>query len=290
MDEPTSGLDSRAAAIVMRAVKNVVATGRTTVCTIHQPSIDVFEAFDELILMKRGGMIIYSGMLGHHSCKLIEYFEGISGVPKIKDNYNPATWMLEVTSASMESELELDFAKLYKESPLYQETTELVQQLNKPPPGSRDLQFSTPFPQSRWEQFTACLWKQHLSYWRSPEYNLSRFIVMIVASLLFGIVFWQKGKEINNEQDLINILGSMYIAVIFLGINNCSTVVPYVATERTVFYREKFAAMYSPWAYSLAQVTIEIPYVLLQAFLFVAITYPTIGTTGQPLKSFGTSM
>jgi hypothetical protein len=32
----------------MRAVKNVVATGRTTVCTIHQPSIDVFEAFDEV--------------------------------------------------------------------------------------------------------------------------------------------------------------------------------------------------------------------------------------------------
>jgi hypothetical protein len=46
----------------------------------------------------------------------------------------------------------------------------------------------------------------------------------------------------------------MYTAVIFLGINNCSTVVPYVVTERTVFYREKFAAMYSPWAYSLAQV------------------------------------
>jgi ABC-type multidrug transport system ATPase subunit len=49
MDEPTSGLDARAAAIVMRAVKNVVATGRTTVCTIHQPSIDIFEAFDEVV-------------------------------------------------------------------------------------------------------------------------------------------------------------------------------------------------------------------------------------------------
>lgn len=48
MDEPTSGLDARSAAIVMRAVKNVVATGRTTVCTIHQPSIDVFEAFDKV--------------------------------------------------------------------------------------------------------------------------------------------------------------------------------------------------------------------------------------------------
>ena len=43
MDEPTSGLDARAAAIVMRAVRNTVNTGRTVVCTIHQPSIDIFD-------------------------------------------------------------------------------------------------------------------------------------------------------------------------------------------------------------------------------------------------------
>lgn len=48
MDEPTSGLDATAAAIVMRTVRNTVDAGRTVVCTIHQPSIDVFEAFDEV--------------------------------------------------------------------------------------------------------------------------------------------------------------------------------------------------------------------------------------------------
>jgi ABC-type multidrug transport system ATPase subunit len=74
MDEPTTGLDARAAAIVMRAVKNIAETGRTVVCTIHQPSIDIFEAFDELILMKNGGKIIYYGPLGQHSSKVIEYF------------------------------------------------------------------------------------------------------------------------------------------------------------------------------------------------------------------------
>ncbi|XP_062143567.1 pleiotropic drug resistance protein 3-like isoform X2 [Alnus glutinosa] len=286
MDEPTSGLDARAAAIVMRAVKNVVATGRTTVCTIHQPSIDIFEAFDELILMKTGGQIIYSGMLGHHSCKLIEYFEGISGVPKFKNNYNPATWMLEVTSASVEAELGLDFAQIYKESSLHCDTIELVRQFSEPQPGSKELHFPSRFAQSGWVQFMACLWKQHLSYWRSPEYNLSRFLFMIAAALLFGAVFWQKGKDIKNEQDLFNILGSMYIAVIFLGLNNCSSILPYVVTERTVLCREKFAGMYSSKAYSFAQVTIEIPYVLLQTILYVAITYPTIGYDWSTYKVF----
>jgi ABC-type multidrug transport system ATPase subunit len=57
MDEPTSGLDARAAAIVMRAVRNTVDTGRTVVCTIHQPSIDIFEAFDEVSCSQDGKII-----------------------------------------------------------------------------------------------------------------------------------------------------------------------------------------------------------------------------------------
>lgn len=38
------GLDARAAAIVMKSVKNTVRTGRTVVCTIHQPSLEIFQA------------------------------------------------------------------------------------------------------------------------------------------------------------------------------------------------------------------------------------------------------
>jgi ABC-type multidrug transport system ATPase subunit len=58
MGEPTSRLDARAVAIVMRAVGDTVDTGRTVVCTIHQPSIDIFEAFDEVNCSKDDKIII----------------------------------------------------------------------------------------------------------------------------------------------------------------------------------------------------------------------------------------
>ena len=43
--------------IVMQSIKNVSRNGRTVMVTIHQPSIDIFESFDALVLLQRGGTV-----------------------------------------------------------------------------------------------------------------------------------------------------------------------------------------------------------------------------------------
>ncbi|KAK1305958.1 putative pleiotropic drug resistance protein 7 [Acorus calamus] len=195
MDEPTSGLDARAAAIVMRTVRNTVDTGRTVVCTIHQPSIDIFEAFDE------------------------------------------------VTTMAQEEFLGVDFTQYYKDSALYQRNKALIKENSTPPPGTNDLHFRTKFSQPFLTQCMACLWKQHKS---------------------------------NTRQDLFNAMGSMYAACLFIGIQNGQTVQPIVDVERTVFYREKAAGMYSALPYAFAQVLIEIPHVFLQTVIYGLIVYSMV--------------
>lgn len=49
-------------------------------------------------------------------------------------------------------------------------------------------------------------------------------------------------------------MGALYAAVLFLGVNNASSVQPVVAVERSVFYRERAAGMYSAMPYAFAQV------------------------------------
>ncbi|XP_074557496.1 ABC transporter G family member 42-like [Curcuma longa] len=286
MDEPTSGLDARAAAIVMRTVRNTVDTGRTVVCTIHQPSIDIFEAFDELLLMKRGGQVIYSGPLGRNSHEIIKYFEAIPGVPKIKDKYNPATWMLEVSSVAAEVRLGMDFAEYYKSSSLFQHNKALVNELNKPAAGTSDLYFPTKYSQSSWGQFKACLWKQWWTYWRSPDYNLVRFFFTLVTAVLLGSIFWRIGKERGDSNSLRIVIGAMYAAVMFVGVNNCGTVQPLVSIERTVFYRERAAGMYSAIPYALSQVLVEIPYVVVQAMYYAVIVYSMMSFQWTAAKFF----
>ncbi|KAB2013397.1 hypothetical protein ES319_D09G154300v1 [Gossypium barbadense] len=284
MDEPTSGLDARAAAIVMRTVRNTVDTGRTVVCTIHQPSIDIFEAFDELLLMKRGGQVIYSGPLGRHSHKLIEYFEAVEGVPKIRDGYNPATWMLEVSAPSVEAQLDVDFADIYANSSLYRMNQELIKELSAPAPGTKDLFFPTQYSQPFLTQCKACFWKQHWSYWRNPQYNAIRFFMTTVIGILFGIIFWNKGQRISRQQDLMNLLGAMYSAVLFLGATNAAAVQSVVAIERTVFYRERAAGMYSELPYAFAQVAIEIIYTAIQTLIYTLLIYSMLGFEWTPVK------
>ncbi|XP_024402862.1 ABC transporter G family member 31 isoform X2 [Physcomitrium patens] len=276
MDEPTSGLDARAAAIVMRAIRNTVDTGRTVVCTIHQPSIDIFEAFDELLLLKRGGQTVYAGPLGVESKILVEYFQAIEGTPPIQEGYNPATWMLEVTTTGAELRIGKKFEDIYRESNLFLINDETIKMLSVPKPGSHDLKFPTTFSLSSWTQFRACLWKQKLSYWRSPYYNAVRFFVTAICALIFGSVFWKLGSKRRTQQDIFNLMGAMYAAVLFLGVNNASGVQPVVSVERSVFYRERAAGMYAALPYAFAQGLIEIPYILVQTLIYGLITYSMI--------------
>ncbi|EFJ07897.1 ATP-binding cassette transporter [Selaginella moellendorffii] len=286
IDEPTSGLDARAAAIVMRAIRNTVNSSRTVICTIHQPSIDIFESFDELFLMKRGGQLIYAGPLGKESCHLIEYFEAIPGIPKIKDGQNPATWVMEATTQSKEELLGINLVEIYENSPLYGRNQNLIRAISVPAPQSQDLHFRTTYSKPFLEQFYTCLWKQHRSYWRNPIYFYSRMFYGVVVGFLLGTMFWNSGKELKTEQDIFNLLGAMYTSTIYVGISDSISVQPQVIMEREVFYREVAAGMYSPHAFALSQVIIEVPYILLQAASQSLLIYLLVGLQWTPAKFF----
>ncbi|KAJ0615684.1 hypothetical protein HanIR_Chr02g0082001 [Helianthus annuus] len=99
--------------------------------------------------MKRGGKVTYTGPLGHHSHLLLDYFEftsqSIQGVNKIKDGQNPATWMLDVTSSTVEAQLGVDFAEIYANSDLYKRNQQLITKPSKPSLSSQDLYFPTKY-------------------------------------------------------------------------------------------------------------------------------------------------
>eukprot|EP00980_Cylindrotheca_fusiformis_P022379 scaffold9262_cov107-Cylindrotheca_fusiformis.AAC.8 len=92
LDEPTSGLDSFSAMQVCRVLQKVARAGSSVLFTIHQPASEVFNEFDQLILMNKG-RVMYQGSVDD----VAEYF-GARGKPLPPKN-NPADWIMFVAQS-----------------------------------------------------------------------------------------------------------------------------------------------------------------------------------------------
>ncbi|KAH8199881.1 hypothetical protein TruAng_005937 [Truncatella angustata] len=60
LDEPTTGLDATSAHQLVKTLKDLVSKGRTIITTIHQPRSEIWNLFDNLVILSRGGPV-YSG-------------------------------------------------------------------------------------------------------------------------------------------------------------------------------------------------------------------------------------
>jgi ABC-type multidrug transport system ATPase subunit len=74
VDEPTSGLSSMDSQMVMDLLKEQTLKGKLVIINIHQPSSDIFKMFDKLLIMDKGGYLIYNGNPGDS----VVYFKTMS--------------------------------------------------------------------------------------------------------------------------------------------------------------------------------------------------------------------
>ncbi|KAL7691044.1 putative pleiotropic drug resistance protein PDR/CDR [Plasmopara halstedii] len=276
LDEPTSGLDARSALIVMRGVQSIARTGRTVLCTIHQPSISIFELFDGLLLLQKGGYTAYFGDLGVDSVKMLEYFASIPGTEEIRPQYNPATYMLEVIGAGIGRDVK-NYSVEYNNSELCAKNRERTLALCEP--SDEFIRHSTlnyrPIATGFWNQLQELTKKQRLTYWRNPQYNFMRLFLFPIFAVIFGTTFYQLSadsvKRINSH------IGLIYNSMDFIGVTNLMTVIEVTCAERAVFYRERMSNYYSPLPYSLSLWFAEIPYLVVVIILFVTIEYWLVG-------------
>ncbi|KAI9349485.1 hypothetical protein DFJ73DRAFT_659752 [Zopfochytrium polystomum] len=92
LDEPTSGLDSTAALKVAEILKQIAATGLTVVSVIHQPRYEIFQQFDDILMIAPGGETAYLGPTAY----VIEYFEKLGFY--FDPRANPADILMDILS------------------------------------------------------------------------------------------------------------------------------------------------------------------------------------------------
>ena len=130
LDEPTSGLDAQSAWNLVRFLRKLADGGQAILCTIHQPSSLLFESFDRLLLLGKGGNTIYFGDIGEDSHVMRDYF-GRHGAP-CPSNVNPAEYMLEAIGAGITPRIgDRDWKDIWLDSPEFAHAKEEIEEIKR---------------------------------------------------------------------------------------------------------------------------------------------------------------
>ncbi|KAI9492436.1 ABC-2 type transporter-domain-containing protein [Zychaea mexicana] len=279
LDEPTSGLDAQSSYNIVRFLRKLADAGWPVLCTIHQPSAILFEHFDHLLLLVRGGRTAYYGEIGQGAKTMIDYFE-TNGGPKCAPEANPAEYILEVVGAGTAAAANAptqDWADVWMNSKQAKELEDELEAIHNSAdenPSRKALTYASPF----WTQLYLVHKRLSLVYWRSSGYNLGRFITVVFLALFLGFTFWKLSLTSLDMQNRL----FLFFATMILGYMMIILAQPKFMTER-LFFRREYAARFYGWLpFTISTLLVEIPYILVLCVLFMCGTYWTAGLVNTP--------
>ncbi|KAI8851750.1 ABC-2 type transporter-domain-containing protein [Chytridium lagenaria] len=285
LDEPTSGLDTFTAYSVVRTLKNLAATGRTIIATIHQPSSEVFHLFDDLLLMAEG-RTIYSGPAED----AIEYFARLGY--ECPEYTNPADFLFmsvlnnEDPSASPGAAPQVTQAEritgLLNSWDNSIEANNIDSLTRNPRTGGiegaaqkiRSL-FTT--------QFAYLFKRASKNAFRNPLVVQAKLGQSVVIALIIGILYYGTGTDYGYS-GAQNRQGMLFFTAVNMVMSSTIGVLSIFGEEKVVFTREYGAGYYGLPAYFFSKILVEMPFQIIFPWIFATIVYWFVGLQNVGVK------
>lgn len=287
LDEPTSGLDSASAFAIMDYMRALAQLGHTIICTIHQPSSEIWTRFDQFMLLA-AGRVVYMG----EANQTVPYFEKLGySCPPL---FNPADFVIGLVTTDFELEVfkrpasieELSVA--YDNSDMKKQALARVVQGGRLLPGSKtatELALegdSQPAPVATvpstveaatintdddeehesvyrrfcvagsgragfWANLVTLVHRNFMNLVRNPGIIIVRLIMYTMLALFLGLTFLYMGRSYTSESVVARNSLLFFVAAFWVFMS--VAVIPFVEMERAVFLREKRNGAYTAAPY-----------------------------------------
>jgi len=280
LDEPTSGLDSQSAFNIVRFLRKLAAAGQAILCTIHQPNSALFENFDRLLLLQRGGQCVYFGDIGKDAHVLLDYFRRHGAhCPR---NANPAEWMLDAIGAGQTPRIgNKDWADVWRDSEEFASVKEEIVRMKEErikavgeAPPLPQKEYATPL----WHQIKMVNKRTHLAFWRTPNYGFTRLFNHVIIALLTGLFYVSLDDSRSSLQYRVFIIFQVTVLPALI----LAQVEPKYAIARMISYREQMSKAYKTFPFALSMVLAEMPYSVICAVGFFLPLYYIPGLQPAP--------
>jgi ABC-type multidrug transport system ATPase subunit/ABC-type multidrug transport system permease subunit len=261
LDEPTTGLDAYNSLVIMELLNSLAKSGRTIICTIHQPRSSIFELFDQLLLLSQGN-VVYFGPAN----QAVPYFAAVSlHCPQFT---NPADFFIDMVIENerirdgliQTQEDAPNLVEYYLKSSEYRITTERIRETEKEMSHvSMDLQarvasaYPSEFATPLWRQFLLIAERSIRNIRRNPIVTYLQLFNNFFMALLVGSIFFHLGMNFKGIQDR---QGSLFFILTNQAFASLASMNLFL-NERNLFNRERASGTYSVLAYYLSKCTVE---------------------------------
>jgi ABC-type multidrug transport system permease subunit len=255
-------------------MEKLTKDGQAILCTVHQPSSLLFQRFDRLLLLAKGGRTVYFGDIGRDSKTLLDYFSR-NGAPECPAGTNPAEYMLEAIGAAPGKKTEIDWPAVWKSSPEYANVqTELarLRELASQPSAVMDNVSHQVFAATFKDQIELVALRCAQQYWRTPSYIYSKAVLTVGCAILLGFSFFDSNNTMQGLQNqMFGVFGFLFVVVQLI-----YQIFPMWISQRTLYEaRERQSKTYAWQAFVLSNIFIEIAWNAFMAiFCFLVWYYP----------------
>ncbi|KAJ3411409.1 hypothetical protein HDV05_002289 [Chytridiales sp. JEL 0842] len=293
LDEPTSGLSSSDAFAVIKTVRELARKGRTVVLTIHQPRSEIFNLFDQVLLLTKGKVAYYGAVDNIANFFSTQGFDCPFG-------FNLADFMLDIVSATqtgrlLNDELICSYRKDTSPLPTQQQPCDLPKafeaykkvSLDLPPQSKSEFQvpasptneaLAKPKPRGSYaasfhRQLSILLYRNFLHVLRHPAI----FWGQLFIHALFGVITGSLFSDLKKSEAAAGGVAYATAGLVFWLSTFCAimtfSAVPELILERVQYTREQAAGLYSPLAYFLAKVITETLFYSINVVSHISIVY-----------------
>ncbi|CAG0895867.1 unnamed protein product [Darwinula stevensoni] len=284
-DELTTGLDSFHACRLVGILRDLSGRGKTVVCSIHQPSSDVFALFDRIMLLA-DGRVAFAG----HATEALRFFE--SQGYRCPSSFNPADFYLHVLSTGGDGggdrgdgggdsrwrDSNRRICDAFAVSPLALQTMAVVQYFHNIHLSYLDSgeEVKDPALEVKIErpgyaaQVCLLLWRDAMDIIRNPAVLKLRLVQKLLLAVIIGFIYMGLGR---NQRGIQDTEGAIFV---FLTENSflCTYAVLQVfPRELPVFLREHRNGVCSLPAYYSSKVISQIPLFVVEPFVFTLVAY-----------------
>ncbi|KAI4330486.1 hypothetical protein MLD38_028772 [Melastoma candidum] len=276
LDEPTSGLDSAASYHVMSRIVGLARrNARTVIASIHQPSSEVFDLFQNLCLLS-SGRTVYFG-----PTSTAEQFFAANGLP-CPSLGSPSEHYLRTINQDFDSDIEqggpeisakdaIDIlVKAFESSQYSEEVRRRVSDINNQ---TERISERKGGQASFVTQSLVLMRRSFVNMFRDWGYYRLRFLIYIGLGLCIGSLFHDIGLTYGSIQARGSMLLFVSAFLTFMSIGGF----PSFVEDMKIFRRERLNGHYGVGAFIIGNSLSSMPFLMFISIIPGAIAYYLVG-------------